>query len=203
MKTHILPLLEKIGGIEESLATITRCQRLQLELERIHLVKERHWHKHIHIVIKKLLVKADRESWVRFENLLAARADINSFTSGRSTPLLLSLHTLGSLFTKDMRVEERKRRYREIKEIVKRLLEHGADPNLQGFPSTPLLTLLAFRPIGQVEKALIETLLGMLVRYGADPYLIPKNDCYGSSKSPYELAKQGFFSLSLESFKDC
>lgn len=195
LESRVLPILEKIAPVEKFLATTTRCQRLQMELERKQFYSERHWQKHIHVSIKELLRNSSFENWDRFEDLLRARADVNAFTSQHSTPLLLVCDALGDLFSERMEPDARQRRYTSILKMMKSLLQHGADPNLQGFPSTPLVTILSQQPFGSEDRTLMKELIELLIAHGADRGRIPVNDIYGTNKPPTELAAKWEFCL--------
>lgn len=190
LNAYVLPKLQKIAKVDASLSIVSRCQNLQNALERKHCFLERHWHKPIHMAIKNLLRNGGPENWKRVEDLLEARVEVNSFTSQRSTPLLLVCDALGEIFTARMEPSERSERYEEIIQITKRLLEHGADPNVEGFPSTPLVTILSQQPPSDEEKNLMRKLVDLLVKHGARVEVIPNGDHFGLNKSPAALAKQ-------------
>jgi len=191
LQLRVLPHLQKIGRVMAALPMATRCHRLQMELEREIPISNRHWQKHIHIVIKELLKSGcDNVKWQRFHDLIGARVDLNARTSQNQTPLLILCDSLGTLFSSRLAAEERTAKYDLIVEIMQQLLEHGADPNRQGFPSTPLATILSQQPPSDEERVLMGTLVELLLEHGADGHHIPTGDIYDLNKKPLEMAAE-------------
>lgn len=200
IKEYILPLL----------ATVYLPQRaIDLEVEK-DVIKEFYrlregkisypngnWVRPIHIVINKILTNILNNGYesdlMRFSSLLKARVDVNASSSQRQIPLLSVCDKLGSLFSTppfSIRPSDEQKRiaYSRIVELLSLLLDAGANPNVQAYPSTPLVTILVQQAFGNEDIELDSTMIAMLLKRGADPDLIPLNDTYGLGQSPRSLA---------------
>lgn len=126
-----------------------------------------------------------------WEALLNAKTDLNAFTSQRQTPLLLLCDYVVTIhFSLDVDDEERVNMDQRLLWMLEKLLEKGADPNLQGFPSIPLMMLMVQAPNSRQDALLEKRFVEYLVRFDADPDLIPLDDCYHSNLSPRSYAQR-------------
>lgn len=172
---------------------VSQCQSIKAALED-KIEVGRHWKRRIHLVMSDLLRNIEGENYPQslldLERLLVVRANLNAFTLQKVTPLLQICDALGELYSKRLFPNTRTLIYQRILDITEKLLRAGADPNQQGYPSTPLVTILAQQPFSFQEVALMKALVSLYVTYGANVDLLPKNDLYALDKSPRQLAQE-------------
>ncbi len=82
-------------------------------------------------------------------------------------------------------------------ELVTLLLKHGADSNFEGFPATPLLTVLSQDPFCPEDREFMQTLLQKLIDYGADVDTVAKKGPYRSDKSARQKMEKLSFTFTL------
>lgn len=183
LESVVLPILARIG----------QCQSIKAAIED-KIEAGRHWTRRIHLVMSELLRNIEGENYHRslldLERLLEVRANVNAVTSQKVTPLLQICDALGELYAKTLLPNSRKLIYQRVLDITDKLLRAGADPNQQGYPSTPLITILAQQPFSFQEVSLMKALVVLYVNCGANVDLLPKNDIYALDKSPRQLAQE-------------
>lgn len=190
----VLPLMERICSPSLEITVEQRYHKYRGELERKISIKDRYWQRPLHLCIKNLLNSIHTDGyqveWEKWQHLLATRVNLEATSSGGATALLLVCDCLCSLFSKKLIGEVLHAAHGRLLELLKGLLLAGADPNHQGNPSTPLVTILSQQPYSSDDGRLMYTMIELLLAYKADPQLIPTKDRYQLGKSPCQLAEK-------------
>lgn len=197
----VLPIMERICSPDSTISILQRYYKYKGELEKKVFIRERYWHRPIHLCLKNLLssvltddYQVERTKW---QLLQLARVNVVATSSRGETVLLLVCNSLSSLFSKRLMGETLKTAHARLVQLLEELLLKGADPNHQGDPSTALITILSQQPYSCEDTQLMYEMVKLLLAHKADPYLIPTKDLYGFRKSPFQLAAKNSFIYSL------
>ena len=128
-------------------------------------------------------------------SLLELGVDPNALSHSKKTPLLILCSYLSIVSSgKLLNLQDRMQRNERLFDLFNTLLRLGADPNLEGAPSTPLITLIMAIQGARNDEDIIlaEKIIQQLLKAGASPDLIPTKSLYGMKDSPRVYAQNTY-----------